>query len=88
MYVFVAGSLVAINKPYGLAIKSPAPADQQGRKKVVQTLNTAFCSNYNGDLTQILPLLAKELGLERLSIVKAPERYLYSYILYYLGKML
>lgn len=69
------GPLLAINKPYGLQIKSlPKRPNSTDKKKIVQTLNTVLCSNYKGDLTQLLPYIAKELGYDTLQAIKSPER--------------
>lgn len=68
MLIFSDG-LVAIDKPYGVGISEP---DNYSKKSFL--LNTGTVGNSKFCISDALPLLSRELGLNSLSLIKPPER--------------
>ncbi|XP_051175863.1 ribosomal large subunit pseudouridine synthase C-like isoform X2 [Leptopilina boulardi] len=66
--------LVAINKPYGIAARNRDDKDRKSRY-LQESLNK-ISNEVNYTLTNSLPYIAKHLGYEKLTLVKAPERYM------------
>ncbi|KAG8225385.1 hypothetical protein J437_LFUL016810 [Ladona fulva] len=66
--IYNENGLIALNKPYGLGIQPPS--------KLRDTrITTAIPNSENYTIAEVLPLLGNNYGVDRLMIVKSPEKY-------------
>jgi len=76
--VYKGDGLIAINKPFAIAVDNPlknSPEIKGKSKAVSQTVLTSGIPEFPYSISDILPLLKTQLKLDFLTIVKSPERF-------------
>lgn len=72
--LFNRNGIIAVNKPYALK-RYTDDETASGRKKNITAASPSMSVADHVSLQQTLPYLATELGVEKLVVVKSPERY-------------
>lgn len=67
--------LIALNKPYGIAMDKPNKSETSEPQTVVETLNSGSVPAHVPAMSQVLPHLKKQYGVDHLEIIKSTERW-------------